>query len=555
MNTNEIIHINSRYRKQDCDNLDDSHVCIRLKTGKDIKRVIAVYNDPYIRLSNGEGIFWPSKKMTMKKTGETFNNLYFSCIVPCESHRLKYYFLISDGYEELQYSESGFTNNYAEEDIAMFFVPYISKNNVFQVPSWIEDTIWYQIFPVRFNQNIKGIQEKLEYLKDLGINGLYINPIFKAKSYHKYDVIDYTKIDDELGTEEDLLKLCKMAHDLEMKVMLDISFTHCSNENKMFKDVLEKGEESKYWNYFKVDRNKEGSLIYETFGMMKHMPKFETGNFQVIDYFCNEVVSKWMKLGIDAWRLDVANEINDRFLASLKKIVRNINKESYIVGEIWHFASDWINNESLDGVTNYAFSRAVNAFVAGSIHDIFTYRSKIDELIHSYTPRQLKHNMILLDSHDTPRIRRIYHDDKDKIKLALLLLLTFYGTPSLYYGTERYMDGGPDPDNRRFMSWNENNEDIQDIYHITRLLIKLRKEHKALSNDGYFEWINHDELLIFKRSNLEEELIIVVNSKEYSIDTWLPVQEDYENIINGDQITDKIHMNRLGFMILKRKEW
>ena len=150
MNTNEIIHINSRYRKQDCDNLDDSHVCIRLKTGKDIKRVIVVYNDPYIRLSNGEGIFWPSKKMTMKKTGETFNNLYFSCIVPCESHRLKYYFLISDGYEELQYSESGFTNNYAEEDIAMFFVPYISKNNVFQVPSWIEDTIWYQIFPVRF---------------------------------------------------------------------------------------------------------------------------------------------------------------------------------------------------------------------------------------------------------------------------------------------------------------------------------------------------------------------------------------------------------------------
>ncbi|MDY5279489.1 alpha-amylase family glycosyl hydrolase [Sharpea porci] len=168
---------------------------------------------------------------------------------------------------------------------------------------------------------------------------------------------------------------------------------------------------------------------------------------------------------------------------------------------MWHNATGWLSNNGLDGVTNYPVSRAIFAFVCDSTHDIFKYRSTIDELIHSYTKKQLKTSMLLLDSHDTPRLRTIVHNDKDKIKFALLLLFTFYGTPSLYYGTERYMEGAGDLDNRSPTNWNDHSPDVEDIYQITKLLIQLRHDHHVLANDGELEWIDHNELLIMHRYN------------------------------------------------------
>lgn len=553
MNTNEIIHINGRYRKQDCDLLDDKHVMIRLKTGKDIRKVEVVYNDPYIRLTTDAGLFWPYNVIEMQKTGNTYTNFYFSAIIPCELHRLKYYFLIYDDNSCLQYSESGFTQEYDHNDLAMFFIPYISKSNIFTPPTWINDIIWYQILPIRFNNNIRGIIDKLSYLKDIGINGLYINPIYKATSYHKYDVIDYTEVDPELGSAEDFKELCCAAHNLGMRVMLDISFTHCSDENSMFQDVLKSKKNSKYYKMFKTSMDKEGNLEYECFGMIKSMPKFETEAFQTITFFANTVVKKWMNLGVDAWRLDVANEISDNMLAEIKHVVRDCKKESYIVGEIWHNASEWISDEGLDGVTNYALARAVLAFICDDRHDIYQYRSAIDEIIHSYTLKQLKSCMPLLDSHDTPRLRTICNNDRDKVKAALLLLLTFYGTPSLYYGTERFMEGGGDPDNRRSTNWEDDSEGVQDLLFIVKLFIETRKQHPVLANSGNFSWIDHNELLIIKRESPDECLYIVISSKEYPIDTILPMGECFENILDGCIISQNVHMGRLGFMILKPK--
>ena len=220
--------------------------------------------------------------------------------------------------------------------------------------------------PTRFNKNLRGVIDRLDYLKELGINGLYLNPIYYAHSYHKYDVIDYMKVDPELGTEIDFKELCDKAHDLGMKVMLDISFTHCSDENEMFKDAIEKRKKSEYWPMFKIEEDKHGDLRYEMFGMIRSMPKFETENFKTADYFINKVVKKWMELGVDAWRLDVANEISDGMLLRLNNYIHNYKEEIYIVGEIWHNATEWI----LDGVTNYAVSRAILAFVCDPNHDI-----------------------------------------------------------------------------------------------------------------------------------------------------------------------------------------
>lgn len=289
MRTNEIVHINGRYKKIDCDLIDQCHVCIRLKTGKDIRRVEVVYNDPYIRYEGSDGLVWPNYVVDMERTGETFDSYYFSVVLPCESHRLKYYFKIYDDYECLQFSESGFTKNYRDDDLSMFFIPYITESNIFKEPKWVGNVVWYQIMPTRFNKNLRGVIDKLDYLKELGINGLYLNPIYYAHSYHKYDVIDYMQVDPELGTEKDFKELCDKAHDLGMKVMLDISFTHCSDENEMFKDAIEKRKQSEYWPMFKIEEDKHGHLRYEMFGMIRSMPKFETENFKTADYFINKV--------------------------------------------------------------------------------------------------------------------------------------------------------------------------------------------------------------------------------------------------------------------------
>lgn len=173
---------------------------------------------------------------------------------------------------------------------------------------------------------------------------------------------------------------------------------------------------------FKIEEDKQGHLRYEMFGMIRSMPKFETENFKTADYFINKVVKKWMELGVDAWRLDVANEISDGMLLRLNNYIHNYKEETYIVGEIWHNATEWISNNALDGVTNYAVSRAILAFVCDSNHDIWKYRSSIDELMHAYTLKQLKSSMPLLDSHDTPRIRNICQNDKDKVKTMLIVV-------------------------------------------------------------------------------------------------------------------------------------
>lgn len=553
LNTNEIVHINGRYHKTDCDLLDDTHVIIRIRTGKDVRHVEVVYNDPYIRLNTPEGLYWPFHTVQMKRSGETFSNYYFTAIIPCKLHRLKYYFRLYDDSDYIQYSESGFTRNYNHDDLAMFFIPYITKSNIFNPPTWINDVVWYQILPIRFNKNIRGIIDKLDYLRELGINGIYLNPIYYAQSYHKYDVIDYTKVDPDLGTEKDFEELCEKAHALGMKVMLDISFTHCSDKNQMFQDVIQKKKASKYYQMFKVDIGANGALEYECFGMIKSMPKFETESLKTSDYFSNKVVKKWMNFGVDAWRLDVANEISDSMLADVKHTVQDAKQETYIVGEIWHNATEWINRDGLDGVTNYAVSRAILTFICDPQHDIYQYRSAIDEIIHSYTMKQLKSCMPLLDSHDTPRLRTICNNDKDKVKAALLLLLTFYGTPSIYYGTERFMEGGGDPDNRRPTNWDDHSEDVQDVFKMCQLFINLRRLHPGLANDGSFEWIDHHELLIFKRETAQETLYVVVSSKDYAFDTVLPMEGEMLNLVDGQTVGQYIHMERLGFMILKKK--
>lgn len=561
MDTSKILHINSRYHTQDLFVEEIGKIGIRIRCGKDIDGVVVVYNDPYVRTVTENGLYWPYKKAEMKVSGETNEFKFFSVSIDALSRRLKYYFLIYSKDQVLQYSETGFTSGYNHDDMSMFFVPYIDKNRIHLPYSWLKNTVWYQILPSRFsnyknskNCNLKGIMSKLEYLKKLGITGLYLNPVYHGKSYHKYDVIDYEHIDPDFGTDEDFVLLCNKAHKMGMKVMMDISFTHCSSSNKFWLDVIKNKENSKYFDWFNIYKDEKGNFCYETFAYEKEMPKFNTENFKVIEYFCNKVVKKWMTLcNIDAWRIDVANEISDELLINVKNVMHSINPQSYIVGEIWHNASDWISKKRLDGVTNYALSRSILSFVCAPFHDVNKFKNDIICLLHSYSPCQIIMSMPLLDSHDTPRLRYMANQDKDKVKLSLFLLFTFYGAPSIYYGTERFMDGAGDPDCRRKADWKDTSPDTEEFFNITSTLIKLRKEHPELSNDGTYEFLNDEDILVFKRQSYNKTYWCVVNPNEYDTQCHLNFAcgKKFKNIINGDTIFENIKMNRLGFMILE----
>lgn len=562
MNKSDILHINSRYHTHDCFVIDLHTVGLRIRCGKDVDGVVAVYNDPYLRDEVDGALVWPYKKCEMQVSGETDQYKYFMCRLDCERRRLKYYFLIYSGSEVWQYSESGFTQNYSHDFLSMFFVPYIDKNRIHMPYEWLKNTVWYQILPSRFASErkgapcgIKGITDKLPYLHQLGINGLYLNPVYRGKSYHKYDVIDYEHIDPDFGTDEDFAALCNAAHKMGMKVMLDISFTHCSSDNPFWQSVCADKEKSKYYGWFNIYENKQGELLYETFAYEMGMPKFNTENFRVIEYFCNNVIKYWMKkCKVDAWRIDVANEISDDLLIKVKNVMHDVNPEAYMVGEIWHNAVDWISKKRLDGVTNYGLSRAILSFVCSKEHSVKEYKNSINLLIHSYSPCQLAMCMTLLDSHDTPRLRYMCENDMDKFKLALFLLMTFPGTPSLYYGTERYMDGAGDPDCRRFVDWEAHSEEAEDVFRMISRFIHLRKEHPALANEGNFIFEHsEDSLLVYSRQSKEEKLYCVINSREYDVHSHLSFAEEkqYRNLINGDAITAEIQMRRLGFMILK----
>ena len=565
LNEQAIEHINSRYRCSDVYITPDRRVGIRIRTGCEVNEVYLVYHDPYA-YQDGR---WVCQRTPMTCTGGLRGRKLFACEISCPTRRIKYFFILKDGKEELQYSEMGITRGYDVMYLPCFFVPYIYDEEILNVPSWIKKTIWYQIMPIRFYagddfQNgegaetdgenrgtLKGIIQKLPYLQKLGINGIYLNPVFQAASYHKYDVTNYEKIDGHLGSREDFICMCREIHKRKMHLMLDVSLTHCSDQNPLWQDVLRNGRQSRYYSWFRVECKSDGTLDYETFAFEHGMPKFNTENPELTAYFADRVIVPWMKAGVDAWRFDVADEISDQMLQHLKAVMRSVDPQSVMIGEIWHNATEWIRPEELDGVTNYALSRAILSFVASPEHSADVYRSAVNDILGSYSPEQLKGCAGLLDSHDTPRIRTIFKDDIRKIKLALFLMMTFYGAPTIYYGTERYMAGGADPDCRHYPDWNDDSPRVREMTDFVRLLASMRTEYQELANEGSFDWRDSREILIFERS-ASKRLLIAVNCSEEEkyIHLPLPAGRQYRNVVNGDMVDTETRIEAFGFMVL-----
>lgn len=418
-------------------------------------------------------------------------------------------------------------------------------------PNWVKGSIFYQIFPERFyngdfdndppnkvnwtdmpNRNnffggdLKGIIEKMSYLKKLGINAIYLNPVFKAGKNHKYDTWDYFSVDSSFGKESELIKLVNKAHSLNIKVILDGVFNHCGDGFWAFKDASDKGKKSRYYNWFFIlgDKVTKNPINYKTAGGCEYLPKLNINNPETRKYLF-EAISYWTKNAkIDGWRLDVPWKIDFDFWKKFRKLVKKINPESYLVGEIWRDPELWIHNDTFDGVMNYKLrDLIINFCIKGFIDaEDFDYELRY---LSKIMGQKIYFMLNLLSSHDTPRILTLANNDTSKVVLAITFLMTYIGAPMIYYGDEIGMEGDNDPDCRRAMIWDEMlwNKKINNIY---KKLINLRLKHPSLRIGKFETLLVFNRFYSYLRSESSDNIIIAINAGERQPDLEIPLSNE-----------------------------
>ena len=496
--------------------LNEDELIVNLKTGYDVERVFLHHGDPYEAGIMGGGEKWTGKREEIVFKKRLRNQLWWTTTLRPEYKRCKYYFELHTKDEVWYYFEDGFLT---PEQVQMegrmlqcFIVPWMNPADVNRTPDWVNETVWYQIFPDRFcngtpeentpdivpwhagpvtNQerfggNLKGIEEKLPYLKELGITGIYLNPIMEADSTHKYDTKDYTRIDPQFGTNEDFARLVKKAHEHGIRIMVDAVFNHCGRRFAPWLDVLEKKEKSAYADWFMIQdwdnlekRADTRDARFYSFAFADWMPKLNTNNDEVIDYFCG-VCEDWIReFDIDGIRYDVGNEVSHRFLKKMRERLRALKPDLYLLGEIWHDASQWLMGDEYDSVMNYPLLSGIHDFFLDKSMDKAEFEYMVNRCYTMYMQQNNNVMFNLLDSHDTERLMNRFHD-LDMFYQQLAVLFTMPGSACIYYGTEIAMEGGHDPDCRRPMPWHElSSPENQEKIAAMRGLIEMRKSEEA----------------------------------------------------------------------------
>jgi glycosidase len=379
-------------------------------------------------------------------------------------------------------------------------------------PSWVKDAIFYQIFPERFANgdpsndppgvqpwggkpvrdnffggDLQGIIDHLDYLAGLGVTAIYLNPIFEATTNHKYNTTDYLKIDPHFGDEAVFKKLVNECHARGIKIILDAVFNHTGVQFFAFQDIKKRGARSPYLHWYNIYSLPIGALEkpnYECWWGHGSLPKLMTLNPDVQQYLF-EVTRHWMRLGVDGWRLDVPNDIPRQFWIEWRKVVKSMNPEAYIVGEIWEDATPWLQGDQFDAVMNYRFRDAALEFFVQDRLTATQFDSMLARQRADYPAPANYALQNLLGSHDTERFLTLCKGDTAKMKLAVLFQMTYLGAPMIYYGDEVGMEGGRDPGCRGTMVWDERLRRTA-LFERYKAAIGMRKENVTLRR-GDFE--------------------------------------------------------------------
>jgi cyclomaltodextrinase / maltogenic alpha-amylase / neopullulanase len=427
-----------------------------------------------------------------------------------------------------------------------------------QTPEWVRDAVFYQIFPDRFAKSLAvpkpsgldlwgatptahgyqggdliGVVERLDHLCDLGVNAIYFTPIFQSASNHRYHTHDYEKVDPMLGGNVALRRLLDEAHARGMRVVLDGVFNHASRGFFPFHDVLENGTHSAYLDWFHINSfplnayDPDKQIGYGAWWGLRALPKFNVQTPAVREFLLG-IGRTWVDFGIDGWRLDVANEIDDdSFWQEFRHRIKAANPEAYIVGEVWGDSSRWLRGDMWDAVMNYLFTRACIAFFIGDIVDeaelkrtslyppgpkgADAFRKAIDRLLAIYHPNVSAVMLNLLGSHDMARFATLARGDLSALRLATLFQMTYPGAPSIYYGDEIGLSGGHDPLNRGAFPW-EATDWNRDLLHDFQKWIALRKARPSLRRGRYQSLYARDGVHVHLRQLGEELMIVALNT-------------------------------------------
>lgn len=439
-----------------------------------------------------------------------------------------------------------------------------------KVPNWFREGILYNVFVDRFNNgnkngkvdnpksnsfiyanwddtpmyikdnkgdiirwdfyggNIKGITEKLDYLRDLGITIIYLSPIFKAVSNHKYDTGDYKQIDPMYGNEiifKEFIQECELRN---ISVILDGVFSHTGDDSIYFNKYKNydsigayESKKSEYYDWYKFEDYPDK---YDCWWGIKAQPNVDELNPSYMDYIIynnDSVLKKWMNLKIKGWRFDVADELPSKFIEEFRKEIKKIDKDSILFGEVWEDASNKISygtrrnyllGNQLDSVTGYPFRDLVLSFLKGEKDSNYMY-NEFMKIMENYPEEKFKSNLNILGSHDVRRLNSELNEDRDLFKMAIALQMTFEGVPYVYYGDETGICGEKDPDNRRTYPWGKEDQELISFY---KKLIHLRKEHRVLI-EGKTKFLNNDpNVFSYIRYTNEKRILVVFNRSGHS---------------------------------------
>lgn len=523
--------------KRFCYAIDKGLFVIRIQVKKDdIKEIILHYMDKYISIELKD----TRKTVPMKKIASSQFHDYYEAQIRMDMICLRYFFEFTDMHgEKAYYGNYEFSKECITNIDRMFDCPQnLREEEMFEVPEWAANKVVYQIFPSRYaasqpvdkelwykapitftdnlHGDIRGIIDHLDYIRDLGIDVIYLTPIFKSDSSHKYDTIDYYQIDPSFGTAEDLRELVQKAHQYGMKVVLDAVFNHTGRDFFAFKDIIENKEKSKYLDWYFIDKfpldTEPGQAPnFKCFGYYGGMPKLNLKNPEVEKYV-TDVACYWIKeCDIDGWRMDVGDEISHYFWKHFRRAVKAVKKDALIIGEIWHYAGDFLEGDEWDTVMNYPFYLNLIDLLADEKIGVSRFIQNLGYMKGRLNKKCYPLMWNLIDSHDTARFLHLCNN-KQKQHLAAAFQLLMPGMPMIYYGDELAMPGANDPDCRRGMYWDEEYRDNEMLEWYKRL-IQVRRTHACIVEGELAETITSDEdgTIVLIRKNTEETVALIFN--------------------------------------------
>lgn len=570
---------------------NEYHIYLRTRHA-DAEKVLLVFGDPYdFEIDDKHQKVWNYQEVPMIKESETLSHDYWKLALDIPQRRLQYAFhLVGKDGEELIYDDRQIMT-YNEQNIRRidcFTVPFVHVSDEKWAPNWVRQTVWYQLFPDRFaNGNAKndphkvlpwgkeavnqgeyfggdlaGLIAHLDYLKDLGVNGIYLMPIFTSYTNSKFDTVDYFSVDPDLGTKVEFKQLVDELHKRNMRIMLDGIFSYMSDASLQWQDVQEKGRDSRFADWFQIRHfpvsytpgktpDTAYNLTYNVHGTNPHMPQLNTANPAVRKYLLS-VASYWTReFGIDAWHLEYAAEVDQLFWRKFAKTVREINPDIYLVGEVKHSDQRVVQPGKLDGLVNYPLTETITKYAIDKQINISQMISIINDQMVLYRDQTNEVMLNSVESHVTPRLITACKGDTALARMILALTFLQIGTPSIFYGTEVGLTGASAPALQQAMIWDEKKQDRK-MLRFVKILTHFRRNYAQLLSYGSFKWgqySNKYNYLSLSRQLGKQKVFALFNFGYAGIKFVQP--ENSHLLLSQNLIEDENKVGSNGFLIVE----